>query len=230
MAKTNTDEKMTDSQAKNALRDGRRWPMRTKALWGEGGVFYKLLPKSNKGGKGHYLYQGPYLHPCGSPNIALGNPDGLYVHFGNLTSKEDLWFCDIIAIEHSGTLQNFWDKRARYRSLTAAMMLRVPIQALQVSGYGQGTGDKTLETCLEEDCREEDPNYKWKGADRSYPIRHLRTIYALGNAHYGQLKVGGFPVPAGELIIEHKDLKNKAPMTNFSSQLERLNPNQQWIR
>lgn len=213
MAKT--DEQISDGKAKEAL-GGSRWPMRTN-LWGKRVPLYKLLPKPKP-----YPEQGPYLHPCGCTGVP-SNPDGLYVHFGDLEKESDLWYCDVIAIEHCGVGQNFWDKRARYRSLTAAMMLRVTRGALEVTGYGRGRGMRTLEAWLNGA-----PSKNWGEDGRSFPIRHLRTIYALPNDVYKNLKETQFPVPAGDLVIRHRDLLNTAPTANLKEVLKRLNPAQQW--
>ncbi len=99
---------LSDRQAKAALRN---WPLRPRDEWGWAvatgcGQWVRVLPvhgniKPNKRVK--FLVVGM--------EVASTQPDALWISVG-----PEATFVDVVAIEHCGSRQNFYDKRSRYTS------------------------------------------------------------------------------------------------------------------
>ena len=146
---------LSDADTKRILREV--WPARTK-LWNgpeEENSWLRAQP-ANTGAVG------PRLVTPGAQLFHI-QPDGMWVRLlgGNGGS-----FGDVIAIEACGTMQNFNDKRARYMSSTASLLLRCPTRWLEGGA-------------------EANPNWKVAGfaqcpvGEASFPVRHIRVLYAL---------------------------------------------------
>ena len=163
-----------------------RWPSRTK-LWppprGEG-YWLRSQPRSG-------IARGPKLTSPGAELFST-QPDGLWVHFSNLTS------CDVVAIEVCGTVQNLNDKRSRYFPASHSIVLSCKktwfLEQIKVQKGGKQERWRAARTIAEE------PN-----ADVSIPIRYLRVLYALPNELYHNWCSNH--VPTGyELFCPHSSL------------------------
>jgi hypothetical protein len=145
-----------------------KWPTRTSELWAPPvGRGYWIRGQPSSGDQA-----GPRLSAPGA-SLFRTQPDALWAYFRNITSDR---FCDVVAVEVCGTVQNLNDKRSRYIPANHSVML----------------------VCKKEWFEEEVKVHKgqqprWKAAktfksapklDRSYPIRHLRILYALPNETY----------------------------------------------
>ncbi len=102
-------------------------------------------------------------------------------------------FADVIAVEVCGTIQNFNDKRARYMSSTAALMLKCDKDWL---------------------LRGPASNHNWREAGLakkpvgaiSFAVRHIRVLYALPGEIYERWRDHG--VLAGhEFMCLHSSLQ-----------------------
>ena len=153
-------EKLSDAEAKALLL---KWPTRTK-IW----------PPPD--GKGFWLQGQPKdLTEAGprisSPGARLFNtqPDGLWVYFG-----AEAGYCDLVAIEVCGTIQNLNDIRSRYFPASHSLVLKCSAAWLKEKISVQKGGKKT----------------RWKATitlkapkeDYAIPIRSLRVLYAIPNA------------------------------------------------
>ncbi|WP_428541027.1 hypothetical protein [Rhodopila sp.] len=182
MGKPPNPAKYTDAEAKEILLN--TWRDKTK-LWNgpnENRRWLRAQPV-NDGAVGPRLL---------SPGAQLFHiqPDGMWARlFG--TNAEP--FADVIAVEVCGTIQNFNDKRARYMSSTAALMLKCDKDWL---------------------LRGPASNHNWREAGLakkpvgaiSFAVRHIRVLYALPGEIYERWRDHG--VLAGhEFMCLHSSLQ-----------------------
>lgn len=191
--------RLTDSQAKDILR---HWPRRTKRLW------------PTKDGTGYWLRALPTEHsaPCStirSPGVEqyTTQPDGLYLY---LYKNE---YADAVAIESCGTIQNLNDKRSRYMPATHSIVVVCPLAWLNgqisVQRGGMSSRWKASNSILVQ-----------PQADLTFPVRHLRVLYALPNARFEEWTP--HHVPTGyEYFCKHSSLDtyNSAAMQQFLKQM-----------
>ncbi len=178
-------EKLSDGEAKDILR---KWPNRTNEVWppprGRG---FWLRGQPTVG-----LTPGPRISAPGA-RIFKTQPDGLWVHFNKMRS------CDVVVIEHCGTIQNLNDKRSRYVPSSHSLVLccskawlkeKIPVKnGLYSRRRAAGTFGK----------------YYPKSTEFDVPIRLLRVLYSLPNALYE--KWGSEHVPTGyEYYCPHSSL------------------------
>ena len=177
--------KLSDKKAKQILLG---WPTCTKRIWpisSHRGCWIRGQPVDGED-------TGPKLVTPGSKLFST-QPDGLYLSFGG-----DAQYCDVVAIEVCGTVQNLNDKRSRYFPSSHSMVLQVKLEWLKAEVAIQHGSKKA----------------RWKAAalrspksDMELPVRHLRVMYALPNDLYGKWCPGH--VPTGyERFCPHSALKS----------------------
>jgi hypothetical protein len=170
--------KLTDGQAKTALRT---WPKRTKT-WpvpAHSGYWVRASPSTRSM---------PYVHPAGA-TILKTKPDGLYL-FAHVPSR----FCDVIAVEHCGNVQNFNDKRSRYTPTSGNVHVTIPLDWLnkkltKKKSYWQAS-------CWFSSAPK---------SDITLTIRHLRVLFALTDKDYTSFGQNHLP-GAHEYFCRHRDL------------------------
>ena len=157
-----TSKKLTDSEGKALLR---RWPERTR-LWPPpcgSGYWIRAQPSD-------HAPPGPKLFSPGAKLFGT-QPDGLWVYFGGSS------FCDVVAVEVCGTIQNLNDKRSRYIPASHSVVLRCSLA--------------WLTACIRLQHGGEHPRWRAVGTfdtvpveDLSIPVRHLRVLYGLPSSLY----------------------------------------------
>jgi hypothetical protein len=194
-------QKLSDAEAKLILL---KWPTRTSELWAPpGGRGYWI-----RGQPGWGLHPGPRLSAPGA-SLFHTQPDALWVYFRHIKSDR---FCDVVAVEVCGTVQNLNDKRSRYIPANHSVMLECKKEWFEEKvkvHKGRQPRWKAAKTF----------KYAPK-ADRSYPIRHLRILYALPNDVYHTWSKEH--VPTGyEFFCPHSSLQsyNSQKMQAFLRQM-----------
>jgi hypothetical protein len=160
---------LSDGNAKAALR---KWPLRPREEWGWAvgtgcGPWVRVLPvhgNTKKNRRVEFLVVGM--------DTAATQPDGLWISVGPKAE-----FVDVVAVEHCGTRQNFYDKRSRYMATLYSRVLAVGKGWYQVQVPVQGGGSKTMRSLCQQFPR------RMTGAER-IPIRHVRVLYALHPKDY----------------------------------------------
>lgn len=159
---------------KNAKRTLHKWPTCTKLFW----------PSSSRSGwwiRGQPVdgeNTGPKLVTPGSKLFST-QPDGLYLSFGSGAT-----YCDVVAIEVCGTVQNLNDKRSRYFPSSHSMVLQAKLGWLKAEVKVQKGGRKARWKVAGLKCPE---------SDIEPPVRHLRVLYALPNDLYMKWCPGHVP-------------------------------------
>lgn len=204
-----SNRKLSDGEAKAVLR---QWPERTK-LWPppDGrGFWIRGQPRSGE-------RPGPRLTSPGAKLFAT-QPDGLWVHFSGSA------FCDVVAVEVCGTIQNLNDKRSRYVPSTHSLVLNCSREWLVEEITVQKGGKRARwMACASID---DEPV-----VNLSLPVRHLRVLYGIPNALYD--KWCGEHVPTGyEYFAPHSSLStyNSPAMQNFLRQMSRASQFRTMIR
>jgi hypothetical protein len=186
---------LTDSKAKEILIG---WPERTKKLW----------PAPI--GEGYWLRCQPVQGQTTAPRLVVpgatmfkSQPDGLWAFFGGLH------YCDAVAIEVCGSIQNLNDKRSRYAFSGHSTLLGCTSKWFAESITVQNGGKAERWQA----CR----TIKSKPKNSiNIPIRHLRVLYAIPNELYK--KWAPEHVPSGhEFFCRHSSLQsyNAAKMQTF---------------
>lgn len=187
MARTIDPTVLSDLEAKDALRT---WPLRPGAQWekpNNNGGWLRALPADAAPG-------GPDRPTITIPGMDEGtsNPDGLWIALGPNSA-----FADLVVVEHCGRRENFYDKRSRYMAATYARMLKCPrawllhketIQAGHIKPVWELLGIPAAPT-----------------SDLSFPVRHLRVLYALNATDYALFLLT--PFGAHEFFCSHVTLK-----------------------
>lgn len=155
--------KLSDKAAKAILLG---WPAWSNKLW---------LPPQ---GTGNWLRAQPNAtRRASNPTIAspgaklfTTQPDALWLYFGGDE------FCDAVAVEVCGTVQNLNDKRSRYIPSSHSLMVNIGKNwfAQQIA-YKNGNKERWELTSVFTAA---------PGSDLCLPIRHLRILYSLPNAVY----------------------------------------------
>lgn len=179
-----TATKLSDSQAKVLFL---RWPSSTAELWKPPNNFGKWIRGQPSGGGA----AGPRLWSPGA-SLFSTQPDGLFVYFRALD------WCDVVAIEVCGSIQNLNDKRSRYIPSGHSLLLKVNEGWMQeflgISGGGSRSRWEVVGTFSTEPV-----------GDLSLPVRYLRVLYALPNDLYK--KWASNHIPAGhEYFCPHSSL------------------------
>src|SRR5258706_872694 len=191
-------KQLTDREAKIILL---RWPGRTKTVWPSPtgkGFWIRAQPQAGKA-------TGPRLRSPGAKMFST-QPDGLWAYFGQK-------YCDLVAVEICGTVQNLNDKRSRYFPSSHSLVLECTKAWLLESMTVQKKGLKPRwQAC---GTFKKEP----KG-DHAFPVRHLRILYALPNALYSDWRDNH--VPTGyEYFCPHSSLDsyNSPAMQRFLRQM-----------
>jgi hypothetical protein len=160
--------KLSDGEAKEVLRS---WPNRSADLWQPpGGTGFWVRAQPTDGGAA-----GPTLSTPGAKSFHT-QPDGLWVFF------LDFRTCDVVVVEHCGTIQNLNDKRSRYIPASHSTVLTWTTQWLRATVPVRGRGQLARWAATEKLRR---PN-KYRKDSEEYvgAVRHLRVLYALPNSLY----------------------------------------------
>lgn len=157
---------MTDSQGKAILRN---WNPRTRIWPPPDGKGWWLRARPNGIGQ-----VGPKLRAPGA-NLFSVQPDGLYLFLGHAE------YADAVCIEVCGSITNLNDKRSRYVPSSHSLLVDIPRRWLRQNFDLQNGGVA--------------PAWRASGAfvsepqaDVVRPIRHLRVLYCLPDAHYDDWK------------------------------------------
>lgn len=120
---------------------------------------------------------------------AATHPDGLWLSLGPTAE-----FVDVVAIEHCGSRQNFYDKRSRYMPNLHARMLLLPDGWLEQEITVQAGGRKFLRDI----CAKFPVGMT---GEQRLPVRNLRVLYALHPQDYDTLHLT--PFSAHEFFCPH---------------------------
>lgn len=191
--------KLSDSEAKTILR---KWPDRTKSLWptsSVGGYWLRALPKDGTA-------TCPHLQSPGA-TLFTTQPDGLYLFLSETS------FADAVAVEVCGTIQNLNDKRSRYMPSSHSIVAVCPLAWLTEDVSLQKGGKKQRWAA----CKTISNTPQ---ADVTFPIRHLRVMYALPNADFDNWCKNHTPT-GYEYFCKHSSLDSftSQPMQRFLSQM-----------
>lgn len=194
-----SNDGLADGKAKGIMRG---WPKVTKSLFGgtDQHPWIRAQPKN----KGDHATT-PYILTAG--NTALKTqPDGMY-----LLPVNDFMSLDVVCFEVCSSLQNFQDKRSRYSPTTASLIIETRANWWNEAVHGRVTRWKKVSGAGEK-----------AEADQWFPIRYLRVVYVLRNAHLDQFREHG--VAAGhEYFIRNSSLSSMTA-GRFLKFLERLSP------
>src|SRR5581483_1240649 len=164
---------LSDSDAKALLRS---WPGVTKK-WSpqaNSGVWLRAQP----GPDPRPNYRTPFLSIPGA-DLFTTQPDGLWV------SYPGKGYCDIIAIEVCGTIQNFNDKRSRYVHTSYSLLLNCDLRWLKSEvPWKRGSSFRwklaKLRAPKGDAGKAKSPKY------RVFPVRYVSVLYALPNQRYAE--------------------------------------------
>ena len=150
--------------------------------------------------------RGPRIHSPGA-RLFTTQPDGLWVY---------LWeqqFCDAVAIEVCGSVQNLNDKRSRYIPSSHSLVVSFTKAWLKEPIAVQSGGRKPRHQAL---CT----FGALPDADIQVPIRHLRVMYALPNSVYHSWCSNHTPT-GYEFFCQHSSLNsfNGQKMQAFLAQM-----------
>ncbi len=144
----------------------REWPFRTEQwpLPGYRGFWCRARPSTSNDAQ-------PFIATAGA-TANTTEPDGLYlfVHDGQ--------FADCIAIEICGSRQNFYDKRSRYTTNQAGLVVRIPLDWLFAVETLRGRNN----TLARWDASKWFPDQPTD--ELALPIRHLRVLFAIPDDSY----------------------------------------------
>jgi hypothetical protein len=161
--------KLTDGEAKDILRT---WPNQSSDLWPPpGGTGFWLRAQPTDGD-----VAGPTLSSPGA-KFFITQPDGLWVFF------LDYRTCDVVVVEHCGTIQNLNDKRSRYIPASHSTVLTWTTKwvraTIKAKGRGQIPRWKATGGKLKKPNSSRKDSAEYVGA-----VRHLRVLYSLPNTDY----------------------------------------------
>lgn len=154
-------QKLSDSEAKTILLT---WPAWSDKLWpppAGTGNWLRARPNTKR--------SAPILSSPGA-KLFTTQPDALWLYFGNDG------FCDAVAIEVCGTVQNLNDKRSRYMPSSHSLMVSI--------GKGWFGQDISYKKGKKKRWELTGAHTAAPSADQCLPIRHLRVLYSLPNALY----------------------------------------------
>jgi len=149
---------------------------------------------------------GPKLRAPGA-DLFSTQPDGLYLFLGALE------YADAVCIEVCSSIPNLNDKRSRYFPSSHSVLVDIPRRWLRQNFDLQNGGVA--------------PAWRAAGAFKKEPkgpvlrpIRHLRVLYCLPNAHYDNWKAN-HPPTGYEFFCRDGSLAtfNSPPMRNFLRQM-----------
>lgn len=174
--------KLSDAAAKQILR---RWPNRTKKLWrvpDNSGYWLRAQPSDA-------TVRAPRLSAPGA-RLFTTQPDGLWIY---LTKQ----YCDVVAIEVCGTIQNLNDKRSRYIPGNHSVVVDCRAEWLQGQIRTARGGLRARWEMV--------PSFDQEPSDQVLPVRHLRVLYSIPNNEYDRWTPEH--VPAGyEFFCPHSSL------------------------
>lgn len=187
---------LIDREAKTILLG---WPTRTTIWPTPGGVGYWLRGQPTVSGSA----PGPRITAAGATMFKT-QPDALWAYFSSDA------FCDLVAIEVCGSIQNLNDKRSRYVDSGHSVLLACHLDWLKAE-IGLTNGGKR-------------PRWKASGTipheptkDLQFPVRYMRVLYSLPNDLYDQWCPNH--IPSGhEFFCRHSSLNscNSKTMQPFS--------------
>jgi hypothetical protein len=194
-----TKPKLTDGQAKKILLG---WPRRANSLWKppmDGGYWMRAQPKDGSA-------PAPIIRAPGSSSFST-QPDGMWMC---LCAKK---YCDVVAIEVCGTIQNLNDKRSRYLATNSSLLVCCQIGWLSEKIATNGGGEKRRYEALGSFGAE-------STFDVSLPIRFMRVLYAIPGRQYDKWCANH--VPTGyKFFCKHSSLSayNGQKMQAFLRQM-----------
>ncbi len=188
-------DRLSDSEGKALLR---KWPSVT-SKWSvrEGGSRWlraQPIPHPRPS------FRSPWLSVPGA-GLFSSQPDGLWVSFPART------FCDLIAVEVCGSVQNLNDKRSRYMHTSYSLLLNCKLEWLEEEVTWKRSLVKRWEL-----ARLKKPTIKL----RRFPVRFITTLFALPNDNYASFCAEN-PPAAHEYYIPHSSLGSftSQPMQRF---------------
>jgi len=201
---------LSDAMAKASLR---KWPLRPSERWGWAvgtgcGPWVRVLPahgntKQNK--RVELLVVGM--------DIAATQPDGLWISVGPHAD-----FVDVVAVEHCGTRQNFYDKRSRYMPTLHSRQFVIGEGWFDVKVGVQAGGQKTVREVCGKFPRE-------LVGEKRLPVRHVRVLYALTPTDYDAFHQT--PFGPHEFFCPHSSLTQRTS-PKLRSFLKRLSTDVHW--
>ena len=180
MARPPNPEKLTDREVKAILFE--TWPAKL-TLW-------NVPNEDTRWIRAQPLDGGPRLISPGARLFHI-QPDGMWARLFADTVEP---FADVVAVEACGSVQNLNDKRARYGSSTASLMLRCDRNWLL-------------------DGADRNPNWKVAGCtdeptqEISFAVRHIRVLYALPGEIYENWRDNGV-LSGHEFMCLHSSLRS----------------------
>jgi len=146
-------------------------------------------------------------------DIAATQPDGLWISVGPSAD-----FVDVVAVEHCGTRQNFYDKRSRYMPTLYARQVLLGDGWFDVKVGVQAGLQKTMR----EICKKFP---KTMTGETRLPVRHVRVLYALTAKDYDVFH--GTPFGPHEYFCPHYSLTQKTS-PKLRSFVKRLSTDVHW--
>lgn len=196
--------KLSDAEGKDILR---KWPRVGRKLWStpaDRGAWVRAQP-----GETGSSISGPRLKSPGAERFKT-QPDGLWIHLHGIE------YCDAIAVEVCGTVQNLNDKRARYMPTTGSLLVEVDLPWANdpVRTRGRGGPARPLWKAAGLDSAEQSQ------LPAAIPVRHLRVLYALPDAKYREW-IPSHTATGYEYFVPHSSLGsyNSQQMQRFLRQL-----------
>ncbi|MGO9837230.1 MAG: hypothetical protein ACLP1X_23795 [Polyangiaceae bacterium] len=173
-----------DTLLKTAIRE--HWPKKPAKLWSAsitGAAWLRGQPPDGKA-------TGPRFMTVGMSDYKT-HPDALYV----CLSAGDRPFADCVAIEATGSAQNFQDKRSRYGPTSASRLLHCPLKWL----LGKAGAQKRWQAVAGLAAAPAD--------DLVLPVRLLRSLYFLKDDLYDEWTETGVPEPH-EFVARYSSVKS----------------------
>lgn len=193
----------TDNQAKAILRNPSHWPTRTQQWGVASNIEYWI--RCRPGDTATDKRPLPRLSLPGA-DLFTTQPDGMWVYFRGVTCA------DVLAVEVCGSMQNLNDKRSRFLSTGAGLMLVVP-----ATWFSRGTRVQHGGTLSRADASGCFGGITLPASGNlSIPVRFLRALFVIPDSKYADWMANH--VPAGhEFYMKHNSLKSgtSQPMQKF---------------
>jgi hypothetical protein len=185
---------LTVQQANAIFRNPKRWPGRT-GVWGvanRGEYWIRCRPSGDPADRRPQ----PVLVLAGSELFST-EPDGMWGYFRGIQCV------DVIVFEICGTTQNFYDKRARYLSTGASLVMRIPGRwfngTMRLQNGGSATRQRSAGTFGSTALSQSNPFY--------IPVRALRAVFVFPDDKYKDWKDN--MAPAGhEFFMRHSSFES----------------------
>ena len=190
--------KLSDSDAKDILRDSKYWPTCT-TKWGvqSPSHYWIRCRPSDAGAPGGTM---PGLKLPGATAFKT-QPDGLWAYFHGLAHV------DVLAVEVCGSIQNLNDKRSRYLSIGSSLLVTATSRWFrgEVTRTNGGRMPRSR-ACGSFSTAEITRFDAEKQGKFDVPVRFLRVLFVIPDEEYSSWMQSN--VPAGhEFYMKHNSLK-----------------------